>query len=65
MDGVSGEGIEWHCRSSQLDRPRRESVDVGNANIGTECEAQTGTPGAKQELIGSWQAWIAPRDAEN
>src|SRR5215472_12246212 len=65
MDGVAGERVERHGRSSQLDRSGRQIVDIGNANIRTERKVQPAASGAKQELIISWQAGIASRNAEN
>jgi len=59
MDGVAGEGVERHVRTCQLERSRRQGVDVGNANIRAEREAQTRTPGAEEALICRWQARIA------
>ena len=63
MDRVAGEGVERHCRAGHLERPRREVVDIGDADIRTELEAQTGAAGAEEELILRWQARIATRDA--
>ena len=64
MRGVAGKGVEWHRRAGHLERPRREGVDVGNADIGTKGEVQTRASGGEEELIRGRQARIAARDAK-
>jgi hypothetical protein len=61
MDRVAGIGVEWHVRSSHLERTRREVVNVANANIWTEREAQAGATGAEQEFIRGRQTGVACR----
>ena len=63
VDSVAGIGVERHILAGQLKGSRRQVVDVGNADVRTLSEGQTGTPSSKQELILGRQARITARDA--
>ena len=65
MDGVAGEGIERHRRAGHLEWPRRQVVDIRDARIRTQREAQTRAAGGEQKLILRRQARVAAGNAED
>src|SRR5262249_16523203 len=58
MDGVARKGIEGHVRAGHLERPRRQVVDIGDADIGTERDVQTRAARAQEEFVSGRQARI-------
>src|SRR6267378_8516500 len=65
MDGVASVGVEGHGRASQLERSRGKVVDVGDAGIGTEGDAQARATGSEKELILGRQAEVTTGKGED
>ena len=65
VDGIAREGVERHRRTCQLERTRRQGVDVGDPGIGTERGGETGSPSGEKELIRRRKARITPGNAED